>query len=52
MMTFEEKSKAVEAVLALRPKVSANQHEKNNPDTLKRMSDLQFQRELMAIMND
>ncbi|EGR2081278.1 hypothetical protein [Vibrio cholerae] len=52
MMTFEEKCKAVEAVLALRPKASANQREKNNPDTLKRMSDLQFQRELMAIMND
>ncbi|MDW6016744.1 hypothetical protein SBW85_03045 [Vibrio plantisponsor] len=52
MMTIEEKMKAVEGVMALRPASSKLSRENKNPETMKRMSDLEFQREMNAIMND
>ncbi len=52
MMTTEEKMKAVEGVMALRPASRKLSHENKNPETMKRMSDLEFQREMTAIMND
>ncbi len=52
MMTTEEKMKAVEGVMALRPASSKFSRENKNPETMRRMNDLEFRREVEAIMND
>ncbi|PNH99572.1 hypothetical protein [Vibrio diazotrophicus] len=51
-MTKQEKMKAVEGVMALRPASSKLSRENKNPETMRRMSDLEFRREVEAIMND
>lgn len=52
MMTTEEKMKALEGVMELRPTSRERNKEHKNPATMKRMSDLEFRREMQAIMND
>lgn len=52
MMTTEEKMKAVEGVMALRQASGKFSRENKNPETMRRINDLEFRREMEAIMND
>jgi hypothetical protein len=52
MMTPEEIQHAVEGVMAIRPEGSGVQRERKSPVTAKRMTDMEFQLEMAAIMRD
>ncbi|MGY2573722.1 hypothetical protein [Vibrio sp. C8] len=52
-MTEEEIAKAVQGVMELRPTAPRSNHEPTKSlSVMKRMSDVQFQQELQAIMKD
>ncbi|MBY7997873.1 hypothetical protein KW438_20910 [Vibrio fluvialis] len=51
-MTQEEINKAVDSVMELRPEPQKRHEATRDPSLLKRMDDLQFQREMEAIMLD